>query len=218
VLVGRDQGHELQFSTRVRLCVKLSIAHRGRETSPAGRSILDIVTCEEGSVGASGWSYRRPYRADVAAVLAALRQEVYETGDFYREPESPWARMTEAEFVAEAMDKRGEVDEDELALFRASKIVPFDPDSLLRSQPESGTHSIIDLPCGVAPKPGWGTVSPLTAPQLLDLFGTSTPAPDQVEAATDRICELRKRWEGAYIVSYLDGTPAEIHFAGFSGD
>lgn len=96
-----------------------------------------------------------------------------------------------------------------------------DADSLLDSQPESGTHSIIDMYCGVAPTPEDFTVSPLTPSQILDTFGTPFPTAEQVRAWADGpgIADLRQRWQGAYLVSFdSDARPTRLHFVGFSGD
>jgi hypothetical protein len=57
---------------------------------------------------------------------------------------------------------------------------PVDPDTLFASQPDSGTHSIIDMARGVATGPKPLTVSPLSDDELLDLFPTTMPASEQV--------------------------------------
>jgi hypothetical protein len=93
------------------------------------------------------------------------------------------------------------------------------PDSLLASQPHSGTHSIIDIR-GVSAEPAAFTVSPLTDEQTLAFFRTLTPTPDQVVEWMKSFdpYPIRDRWQGIYAISYVDGRPAQIHFTGFSGD
>ncbi|MFG1831001.1 hypothetical protein [Micromonospora chersina] len=97
---------------------------------------------------------------------------------------------------------------------------PIDPDTLFAAQPHSGTHSIIDMAKGVSAKPALFTVSPLTDEQTLEFFKTRTPAPDQVVEWMKTVdpFSVRERWQGAYVVSYLDGHPEQIHFSGLSGD
>lgn len=95
---------------------------------------------------------------------------------------------------------------------------PVDPDTLLASQPHSGTHSIIDIDNGVASVPTPFTVSPLTDDELFDLVRTTRPTSEQVRERIGRHGGTRDRWVGTYVVSYLDGEPHQIHFFGVSGD
>ncbi|MET7394052.1 hypothetical protein ABZS66_11205 [Dactylosporangium sp. NPDC005572] len=176
-------------------------------------------------MGASSWTWQVPYEPDIAAALQRARQEAYDQGEFYRQPPNEQAHsMTEEEYVAA-----------ELAFMRASMAEAFgydvgepddgmarlswyaahvdvrDPDSLLESQPFSGTHSVID----VTPS----TISPVPDDELLDLFGTPHPSPEAVEAAlADRTLDGHQRDHGRYVVTYTDGTAATIVFLGYSGD
>ncbi|MCU1675641.1 MAG: hypothetical protein JWM93_399 [Frankiales bacterium] len=97
--------------------------------------------------------------------------------------------------------------------------MPIDPDPLVAAQPQSGTHSIIDMVNGVSAQPAFATVSPLPPDALVYAFGTVTPSTSQVEAwmRIDVFGE-RKRWVGTYVISYRDGRPDHIHFCGHSGD
>jgi hypothetical protein len=73
---------------------------------------------------------------------------------------------------------------------------------------------------GVSAEPAAFTVSPLTDEQLFAFFGTRTPTPDQVAAwiKSFDLSSIRERWQGIYVVGYVDGRPEQIHFTGFSGD
>ncbi|MDG4783730.1 hypothetical protein O7614_29165 [Micromonospora sp. WMMD961] len=73
---------------------------------------------------------------------------------------------------------------------------------------------------GVSAEPALFTVSPLTDEQAIEFFGTRTPTPDQVVDWMESFdpSSIRERWQGIYILSYLDGRPEQIHFTGFSGD
>jgi hypothetical protein len=111
-------------------------------------------------VGASQWWYTVDYQRDVAAALRQLRQDVYERGEYYREPagDEPDLQLTEEEFRARldpGKDDDGFNDaivEDWLE--RKHRPVPVDPDSLVAAQPHSGTHSIIDMINGASTPTG----------------------------------------------------------------
>jgi hypothetical protein len=175
-------------------------------------------------MGASEWRYLVPYQADVGTALNQLRQEVYDRGEYYRESPERDADLdlTEEEFLA----RLGSRDDDDglndaiVADWRARKRrpVPVDPDTLLAAQPHSGTHSIIDMANGVADRPGFATVSPLTSAELITAFGSTAPSSDQVQEWMKAGGGLRERWVGTYVISYRDGQPDHIHFAGYSGD
>lgn len=152
-------------------------------------------------MGASQWSYFVPYRADVAAALEALKEDVFSRGEYAFLGDD----VSEAEAEA-AGDGEGSR--------------PGSIEELLEINEDMGTHSILDMVDGVSEEPGFGTVSPLDGAQLAQHLGTATPAKEQIEAWLKRgaISSVRGRWEGAYLLAYRDGKPAEICFAGFSGD
>jgi hypothetical protein len=175
-------------------------------------------------VGASQWWYAVDYQQDVAAALRQLRQDVYERGEYYRESAQDDfdLQMTEEEFRAQ-LDPRNDDDglNDAIVedwLERKRRPVPVDPDSLVAAQPHSGTHSIIDMINGVSSRASFATVSPLSTEELLDAFGTTTPASSQVQEWMKTGADTRARWVGTYVISYRDGHPDYIHFCGYSGD
>jgi len=97
---------------------------------------------------------------------------------------------------------------------------PRSLEELLKSQGESGTHSILDV-VRVSPVPEFGAVSPLPVSRLVAIFGSDKPTRPQVEnkheeGALDDY--TNNRWQGIYIVVYREGSPHEIFFAGCSGD
>jgi hypothetical protein len=97
-----------------------------------------------------------------------------------------------------------------------------DPDDALAAQPGTGTHSIIDMPGGVADEVTPFAVSPLTPEQVFEAFGTAMPTSTQIEEWADEhggYSQYRDGWEGAWLVGYrADGTPETLHFVGASGD
>lgn len=174
-------------------------------------------------MGASGWDYSVAYQPDVAVALEQLRREVYARGEYYREEPNPAYALTEEQFKATLPPDDGSgINEFLLEDWRAAqqRPQPVDPDTLLAAQPDSGTHSIIDMCNGRSDEPALFTVSPLTVEQTLDFFGTLTATPDQVEQWLTELdlSTIRARWQGVYVISYTGGRPDRIHFAGFSGD
>jgi hypothetical protein len=176
-------------------------------------------------VGASGWHHLVPYKKELSRALAELRQEVYDNGDFYREEPDPAYEMTEEEFVEQLDPRDAELGINEflVAQWREAHHRPpvSDPDTLLASQPHSGTHSVIDLARGISAEPAAFTASPLTSEQMLEAFGTVSPYHQQLLTWAQRsgYRRYRARWEGVYVLSYgPDGNPDMILFAGYSGD
>ncbi|MFE9658335.1 hypothetical protein [Micromonospora sp. NPDC006431] len=103
-------------------------------------------------MGASQWRYMVAYQDDVGAALQQLRQEVYDRGEYYREPAEGGSDLdlTEEEFRAR-LDPRNDDDGFNDAIIedwreRKRRPVPVDPDTLLAAQPHSGTHSVIVNP------------------------------------------------------------------------
>lgn len=176
-------------------------------------------------MGASDWDYTVPYRDDIAGALKQLRDEIYERGEYYKQEPDPTLRMTEDEFKATLnLDN----DPDGIQAFlldewrkAKNRPAPVDADTLIGAQPDSGTHSIIDIYEGLSETPDLFTASPLTAEQLLEYFGTESPTtPQALEwMSIFDIGSIRSRWEAAYLVSYSPaGIPEQIHFKGYSGD
>jgi hypothetical protein len=192
--------------------------------SPCHDAVSRCTEGREASVGASQWYYTVDHQPDVSAALQQLRQEVYDRGDYYREPAEHDSDldMTEEEFRAqlEPWSDNGQDDailEDWLA--RKRRPVPVDPDTLCAAQPHSGTHSIIDMGLGVSDRPDLFTVSPLTGEELSEAFGSTMPLSSQVqEWMKSDGSGWRESWVGTYVISYRDGQPDHIHFCGFSGD
>ena len=151
-------------------------------------------------MGASDWSYTVDDEEDVSAALEHLRQRVFAAGDYFPMTMNPeYARL-----IGRTPMQRP----------------PSGIQQLLHQQREEGTHSILDIHRGVSATPAPGTASPLSAPQLLAAFGTTTPDCAQVEAWMQRSghASVRGRGQAVYIVCTQDGHPRHIHFGGRSGD
>lgn len=183
-------------------------------------------------MGASEWSRKVPYQPDLTAALRQCREEAYREGDFYRvEPDPRALVMTEEEYVAvevaamhaQLVEAFGEEDagepDDEMArtAWHAAQVEVTGPDSLLESQPFSGTHSVIDM-TGVAEEPDGGRVAPLPDADLDEWFGTRRPSAPAVDQALEKGLSGFGRWHGAYVIAYRGDEPEAIYFFGWSGD
>jgi hypothetical protein len=183
-------------------------------------------------VGASAWSWQVPYQQDLGAALEQARREAYAQGSFYREEPTSRARsMGEEDYVAEELaemrkrlveefgdDAWEPGDTETREEWRAAQIEVTDPDSLLESQPFSGTHSIIDM-TGVSATSAPHMVAPVPAEELDELFGTRRPAATAVaEAIENGALGGLERWQGRYVIGYDADVPQAIYFVGISGD
>ncbi len=172
-------------------------------------------------MGASSWVSRVVYQPDIAAALEVARWDAFRSGDFYRTDDLPQAlTMTEEEFVEWLVDDFGPLAEpDARPLWRAVRAgEPSDPDTLRFIQPESGTHSVIDMG-SVSDVADMFAVAPVPDEVLDDLFGTRTPSTDAVaEVAATGELDLYDRWHGTYVIGYRGVTPEAIFFVGHSGD
>lgn len=89
-------------------------------------------------------------------------------------------------------------------------------DDLLEELTEGGgTASAIDM-LKLADEPEMLACAPLSASILIDIYGTDKPTTAQVKQQPffDEI----ERGYGYYVVTYEDGVPSQICFAGYSWD
>ena len=166
-------------------------------------------------MGASGWQYFVPYQYDVSKVLNDLREQVFQSGKYYKR--EPFWRYTDESEYDDAPDE--DVRQELIEWLRTMKGMkePTTLEELFLWNGEDGTHSILDIK-GVSDVPDFGSISPLSPEELMSLFGTHGPTKSMVEQKTDEIMNLRERWQGTYVVVYKDGLPNEIFITGFSGD
>lgn len=147
-------------------------------------------------MGAKPWSYFTPYRSDIEAALFDLQRQEFAAGRYDQGdsdlgvPDGPAATIEEARRRCDA----------------------------------DGTRSILDM-IGVAEMPheigsetpNFCMVAPLSAEQLIALYGTERPTRAMVES-NDDFYESIDRGLGIYIVVYDGDTPSELFFAGYSFD
>lgn len=198
-------------------------------------------------MGATGWDYFVPYQPDISTALQRLREDVFARGDYelgdefskeqlekiveqVRPELDPWLEKCREMAAGLPEDLRhiymAGAQKFKRDLLQAPQKVskpkrkPKTIKEALKRGAESGTHSILDIE-GISPTPKFGAITPFPQSRLMEFFGTETPTHAQIMevyesgALEEFICE---RWEGIYIVSYRDGVPDEIFFAGCSGD
>jgi hypothetical protein len=180
-------------------------------------------------MGASAWSYFVPYDADVNRALRSLHAQEFGAGRYYVPGVISLDKFpTFEEFVPERSiledpDER----EDWLEMYesekeRAARAKDGKPkfesiEDLIEFCAEDGTHSILDIP-KVGESTALGESGPLSTAQLQKLFGSTKPTRAMVATKKDAIQSMRSRGLCTYVVVYAGDEPAELFFAGFSGD
>ena len=79
-----------------------------------------------------------------------------------------------------------------------------------------GTRSILDVE-RTGPDPDFGVAGRLDDATLIDLYDTTEPTHEVVEATLD-VLDSIDRGQAIYIVVYRGGQPDELFFAGYSYD
>jgi hypothetical protein len=80
----------------------------------------------------------------------------------------------------------------------------------------TGTRSILDME-RISDAPASGAVSPVPPDELQRIFGTRQPTRRMVEQS-EELVERIDRGQGLYIITYQQGKPDGIYFAGYSYD
>jgi len=169
-------------------------------------------------MGASGWQYFVPYQSDFKKALDELREQVFQSGKYYKRTSFLQSIIDESYYDAIAdAKKRQEFIEWHRTMKAAKEPEPTTIEELIMLNEEDGTHSIIDI-TGISSTPKFGMATPLSSLQLIDFFGSEKPTRDLVKQKVVEIMDLRERWQATYIIVYKDGLPDEIFFTGFSGD
>jgi hypothetical protein len=163
-------------------------------------------------MGASGWDYFVPYQQSIESALDELREQVFRSGKFFLRPQM--------EINPDNFENAPEEIRDQLPA-RIEREKSFSQPTTLKAlidwNGEEGTHSIIDIE-RITPIPAFGSASPFSTNQLIEMFGTDKPERSMIEQRKSEITGMRKRWEASYIIVYKNGKPNEIFFSGFSGD
>ena len=147
-------------------------------------------------MGGEPWFYFVPYQADINSALQALRRREFQAGRY--NPATPFLEFPVHPGSPSPGAQHSSIED---------AIMDADAD---------GTRSILDME-RISEEPDYGSVTPLSNDDLVDLFGTSKPTREMIES-NDELFEALERGQGVYIVAYQDDKPSEIFFAGYSFD
>lgn len=164
-------------------------------------------------MGASGWGYRVPYQQDLNQALQALRKAVFEAGTYY-EPALFYEHLLT---VVDTLPAEVRQNLEAFVAQGKQQPAPRTIEDLIERNAEDGTHSILDIERVDAGR-DFGVINPLSDEELLDLFDTTRPTWQQVEAKARELQSLRGRWQGVCVIVYEDDQPRDIFFTGYSGD
>ena len=128
----------------------------------------------------------------------------------------PWQYFVPYEQDTQAALEKLKEREFRAGRFRYSEEHPTTIEEAREIADADGTGSILDID-GVGDEPDFGVVVPLSAENLVELYGTAQPTHEMIEANLDFYEDI-ERGQGIYIVVYKGGKPAEIFFAGYSYD
>jgi len=152
-------------------------------------------------MGARFWSYFVPYQEDIRGALEALRQEEFRAGRFYQ------PSLLQPSLFGRLFGRPPSKPPRPASIREAIKIAARDA---------TGTRSILDME-RISEIPDCGAVSPVAPDELLRLLGTDQPT-REMAAQCEELFERIDRGQGIYIVTYQQGRPDGIFFAGYSFD
>lgn len=152
-------------------------------------------------MGARFWSYFVPYQEDIRGALEALREQEFRAGRF-RQPAS-----IQPGFFGRMLGWSPSKPKLPTSIREAIRIADTDA---------TGTRSILDME-RISDTPVSGAVSPVPQDELQRIFGTQQPTREMVEQSEELI-ERIDRGQGLYVITYQQGKPDGIYFAGYSYD
>lgn len=152
-------------------------------------------------MGGEFWSHYVPYQEDIQAALEALREQEFRAGRFYQ-PET-----VEPGFFGRILGRKPAPPKRPTTIREAIKIADSDA---------TGTRSVLDME-RFSDTPAPGAISPVPPDELRRLFGTEQPTRAMIEHS-DEFFERIDRGQGVYVVTYQQGKPEAIYFAGYSYD
>jgi hypothetical protein len=148
-------------------------------------------------MGAHPYWYFVPYRADVSAALAALREREFRAGRY--NPVVPFPNFP--------------VDENSPAASPGHVSI----EDAMRDAGDSGTRSILDICRGVSEVAGFCRATPLSAAETESFFGSPEPTRGMIETNL-RALSFIERAHCVYVIVYDGGVPSQILFFGYSFD
>ena len=186
---------------------------------------------------ANPWHYFTTFCADLNAALQNLKEQEFRAGrygfDYWFNQKS--AALQERvgvdfsgipeEYVRMLNQPKPSADE----LIEKYGSLQAAMGALLEESAPDGTQSILDL-TQISDKPQIFAACPLSKNELQEIFQTTEPTREMIEAILLNEAEIEDwnpwarfwesigRGEGRYILLYKDGQPTELFFAGYSFD
>lgn len=151
-------------------------------------------------MGGEFWSHFVPYQDDIRAALEAVREQEFRAGRFYQ-PSQVYPG-----FFGRLIGRKPTKPEPR-SISEAIKFADADA---------TGTRSILDME-RISDTPASGAVSPVPKEELRRIFGTDQPTLEMLEQS-DELPERIDRGKGIYVITYRQGKPDGIYFAGYSYD
>jgi hypothetical protein len=172
-------------------------------------------------MGASGWAYFADYDPDPAKALEKLRANVFASGkfgeahDWETAVQQMEAMLQDAGPLREILERRMKAD-----MERHGGRKPRTIAEALDQAAEEGTHSILDIMCGISEEPKFATAFPAPDDWLIKAYGTKLPTREQVESMEFSAAEDLERWSAVFfpVCETAGGEPRWWRFEGCSGD
>lgn len=152
-------------------------------------------------MGAHFWSHHAPYQKDFQAALDALREREFRAGRFHQPLEIPPG------FFGRLFGRQPSRPKPPTTISEAIKLGEVDA---------CGTRSVLDME-RIGDSPDFGVAWLIPRGELQRLFGTDQPTHKMVEESND-LPERIERGHGVCVVTYANGRPNGIYFAGYSYD
>ena len=181
-------------------------------------------------MGGNPWHYFTPYRVDLNSALQALREQEFRAG---RYGYSYWANRWIPDLLTGNFAETFALLEDTIEqpkpaneLIEEYGSIEAAIEVVLEQFGEGGTHSILDI-MRLSEEPEMDAICTISESELQQIFGTTQPTRDRVEAILVKEEEPESwqmfwddigRGEGRYIIIYQGGQPSELFFAGYSFD
>lgn len=182
-------------------------------------------------MGAEFWKCSTPYNADLSSALEEAQLSIFESGQYY----SAYKSVAEAITDNEDCRRQQQEAEDMPPSLKESLLEHYDcfiealkalPDATTQGEKirqlqflnqETGTRSILDIE-RISPNREFGSATPLTKQELIQLFDTEEPTSELVGSNLGSIAGLCGRYMAVCMSVFRDGAPYEILFCGYSAD
>jgi hypothetical protein len=152
-------------------------------------------------MGARFWSYFVPYQEDLSAALESLREQEFRAGRFWQPSE------VRPGFFGRLLGQSPSRPRPPRSISEAIKTA--DASAI-------GTRSILDME-RISDAPAHNAAWLIPRAELLRLFGTEQPTRKMVEDSEELIEQI-DRGQGVCVVTFQQGKPDGIYFAGYSFD